>query len=296
MTAAPVSLERLNQASLAEFVSLLGAIFEHAPWAAEAAAAQRPFATVADLHGAMLAAVEARPQAERIAFLRGHPDLAGKAARAGEMAPASVSEQAGLGLDRLSDAEYDRFQSLNAAYAGKFGFPFIVCVRRQTRDAILDSYAPRLANDVETELSRAMAEIGHITRLRLVEAVEGPGAPRTAGRLSTHVLDSAHGSPAAGVRIELFERGASAAAKLLEVVTNADGRTDAPLISGRPLRAGRYELVFHVGDYFRARGLALPEFPFMDVVPIRFGISEPEGHYHVPLVATPWSSATYRGS
>ncbi len=169
-------------------------------------------------------------------------------------------------------------------------------MRRQTRDAILASYERRLPNDVETELARALAEIGLITRLRLVGAVEGPGAPKTTGRLSTHVLDSAHGSPAAGVRIELFERGESATAKLLERVTNADGRTDEPLIHGVPLRAGRYEILFHVGDYFRARGVALPEFPFMDEVSIRFGISDPEGHYHVPLVATPWSSATYRGS
>ena len=290
------TLEALNGASLAEFTAALGEIFEHAPWAAAEAAAKRPFATVADLHAAMLAAVESRPPAEKIAFLRGHPALAGQAARAGTMAAASISEQAGLGFDRLSDAEYDRFQNLNARYAEKFGFPFIICVRRQTRDAILTSYERRLPNDVETELARALAEIGLITRLRLVGAVEGPGAPKTTGRLSTHVLDSAHGSPAAGVRIELFERGESATAKLLERVTNADGRTDEPLIHGVPLRAGRYEILFHVGDYFRARGVALPEFPFMDEVSIRFGISDPEGHYHVPLVATPWSSATYRGS
>lgn len=291
-----VSLEKLNQGSAAEFVAALGEIFEHAPWAAEEAARQRPFATVADLHAAMLAAVQARSEAERVAFLRGHPDLAGKAARAGAMAAASISEQAGLGFDRLSDAEYDRFQSLNAAYLEKFGFPFIICVRRQTRDAVMASYAARLGNGREAEFARAMAEIGHITRLRLAEAVEGPGAPPVAGHLSTHVLDSYHGSPAEGVKIELFERGASASAKLLETVTNAGGRTDEPLIHGKPLRAGRYELVFHVGEYFRRRGVSLPEFPFMDEASVRFGISEPEGRYHVPLVATPWSSATYRGS
>ena len=114
--------------------------------------------------------------------------------------------------------------------------------------------------------------------------------------LSTHVLDTMHGCPAAGMHIALYSTDGEQATLIQKLVLNQDGRTDAPLISGRPLRAGRYELVFHVGDYFRARGLALPEFPFMDVVPIRFGISEPEGHYHVPLVATPWSSATYRGS
>ena len=122
--------------------------------------------------------------------------------------------------------------------------------------------------------------------------VEGPGKPNTVGRLSTHVLDTVSGRPAPGVKIVLHEIGASARGLLKETVTNADGRTDAPLIGGEPLRTGTYELTFHIGDYFQARGPG----PFLDVVPIRFAIAEPEGHYHVPLLATPWSYTTYRGS
>ena len=102
------------------------------------------------------------------------------------------------------------------------------------------------------------------------------------------MLDITTGRPAPGIQVTLHEIGASARGLIAEAVTNADGRTDKPLISGEPLRIGTYELTFHVGDYFRTG--------FLDAVPIRFGIAEPEGHYHVPLLVTPWSYSTYRGS
>jgi 2-oxo-4-hydroxy-4-carboxy-5-ureidoimidazoline decarboxylase len=292
-----IPLDALNAASRAAFVSELDGIFEHAPWVAEAAFEQRPFSTVADLHAAMMGAVLSRPAPEQEAFVRSHPELAGKAARAGDIAPASVSEQAGLALNSLSDDEFERFESLNSEYGRRFGFPFVVCVRRLTRDNLLYAFERRLANDRATELRTALEEIGHITRLRLVERVDGPGVPPVYGRLSTHVLDTSIGRPAENVRIELFEIGRSARALITERVTNADGRTDQPLISGMPLRAGTYELLFHIGSYFAASSGAPPgEVPFLDQVPLRFGISQPEGVYHVPLVVTPWSYATYRGS
>lgn len=293
--AEPTTLDALNTAAPDAFVAVLGDLFEHAPWVAEAVLGARPFATVAGLHEAMMQAVRESPRDTQIAFLRGHPDLAGKAARAGAIAPASVSEQAGLGLDRLSDAEYDRFQRLNGAYLDRFGFPFIVCVRRQTRETVLASYEARLAHDEAAELRRALEEIGHITRLRLVDRVAGPGLPQTTGHLSTHVLDSHHGEPAAGVAVALYELGETARAKVAEAVTNAAGHTDAPLVHGQPLRAGRYELVFETEAYFRRRGVPLPDIPFIGDAVIRFGIDQPEGRYHVPLVVTPWSTATYRG-
>lgn len=118
------------------------------------------------------------------------------------------------------------------------------------------------------------------------------------GRLSTHVLDVVTGGPARGVAVELRRLSPDGAAEpVARAVTNADGRTDAPLLAGGELRAGTYELVFHVGDYFRARGTpGLAEPPFLDQVPIRFGIADPDGHYHVPLLVSPWSYSTYRGS
>ncbi|MFJ5370587.1 hydroxyisourate hydrolase [Bosea sp. CER48] len=116
------------------------------------------------------------------------------------------------------------------------------------------------------------------------------------GRLSTHVLDTVNGRPAAGVAISLERLHADGSReRLAQLVTNADGRTDAPLLSGT-LLPGSYELSFAIGAYFRGLGTALPEPAFLDLVPIRFGISEPEGHYHVPLLASPWSYSTYRGS
>jgi 2-oxo-4-hydroxy-4-carboxy-5-ureidoimidazoline decarboxylase len=291
-----VSLDALNKAEKPEFVRLLDGLFEHAPWVAETAFSSRPFPTVTNLHDAMMAAVRGRSKPDQIAFVSAHPDLAGKAARAGNIAPESVAEQAGLGIDRLSDDEFQRFEKLNAAYRQKFGFPFVVCVRRQTRDAVLDAFEQRLGNGAEAELAAALDEIGYITRLRLVDRVDGPGAPVVAGRLSSHVLDTYHGRAAAGVTIELFEVGKSARALLMQVVTNRDGRPERPLISDGPLRIGTYELVFHIGDYFRSCGVTRDARPFLDQVPVRFGVSEPEGHYHVPLVASPWAYSVYRGS
>lgn len=291
-----VTLADLNACSREAFVAALDGIFEDAPWVAERAFELRPFATVAALHKAMSKVVAAAPVDEQLAFLRGHPELGGKVARAGTMAPASRVEQGGLGLDRLSETEFARFERLNAAYRERFGIPFIIGVRRHTRDSILDRFEARLSNSVEAERATALEEIGHITRVRLADAVEGPGKPRTEGRLSTHVLDTVTGKPAAGVKIVLKECGASAEAVLKETATNDDGRTDAPLLGGAPLRIGRYELAFHVGAYFAAQGTVVPAPPYLDVIPIRFAIAEPEGHYHVPLLVSPWSYSTYRGS
>ena len=117
------------------------------------------------------------------------------------------------------------------------------------------------------------------------------------GRLSTHVLDIQAGRPAAGVALELVRIGPNGAAVPVRTAqTNADGRTDAPQLAGPDLVAGVYELRFHAGAYFRARGEKLPEPAFLDVVPIRFGVADADGHYHVPLLVSPWAYSTYRGS
>lgn len=116
------------------------------------------------------------------------------------------------------------------------------------------------------------------------------------GKLSTHVLDTAHGRPAAGVAIALYVVDGDSRRLLVEAATNADGRCDAPLLAGEALQAGRYELVFAAGDYFAAQGVDLPEPRFVDRVTIAFGVADPGQNYHVPLVVTPWSYSTYRGS
>ena len=116
------------------------------------------------------------------------------------------------------------------------------------------------------------------------------------GKLSTHVLDTTQGKPGAGVAIALYAVGESGRTLLKRALTNQDGRCDAPLLEGDSLVAGRYELVFAAGDYFAAQGVDLPEPRFIDQVTIAFGVARTDQNYHVPLVVTPWSYSTYRGS
>jgi 2-oxo-4-hydroxy-4-carboxy-5-ureidoimidazoline decarboxylase len=292
-----IALANLNAADEAGFMAALGDVYEHAPWVAQAASRQRPFATLAALHAAMMAAVRAAPPDQRRALINGHPDLAGKAARAGTMTVDSKAEQASAGLDRLSEAEFAQFHRLNNAYREKFGMPFIICVRRHSRDSILQQFERRLQNTMAAETETALGEIFRIAALRLDQRLEAADRLEVHGRLSTHVLDTQAGRPAPGVAIELLEVSANGEQRVIaRAMTNRDGRTDEPLIGGRPLPIGRYELRFHVGDYFAGAGAPQASPPFLDVVPVRFAIAEAEGHYHVPLLVTPWSYCTYRGS
>jgi 5-hydroxyisourate hydrolase len=116
------------------------------------------------------------------------------------------------------------------------------------------------------------------------------------GRLTTHVLDTARGRPAAGLVVELFALEGDVRRLVCSGATNADGRLDRPALEGGAFRQGTYELVFHAGDYLRGGGVVLAEPPFLDLIPIRFGISDPEAHYHVPLLLSPFGYSTYRGS
>jgi 5-hydroxyisourate hydrolase len=116
------------------------------------------------------------------------------------------------------------------------------------------------------------------------------------GKLSTHVLDIAHGKPAAGVKVALFSVAGDGKALLKMDMTNADGRCSAPLLEGESMKPGQYELVFNAGDYFAAQGVVLPSPRFVDLVTLAFGIASADENYHVPLVVSPWSYSTYRGS
>jgi 2-oxo-4-hydroxy-4-carboxy-5-ureidoimidazoline decarboxylase len=291
-----VMLGELNRMGSADFAAAIGDTFEWAPWVAEAAAARRPFAKVTALHEAMMGALRLAPRERQLEFLRGHPDLAGKAARSGVLTDDSRREQTSVGLDSLNEEEFARFHRLNDAYKAKFGFPFMICVRRHSRDSILRQFERRLGNDAATEFAASLQEVFYITRLRLAGKVTGEGMPLVNGRLSTHVLDTHAGRPAGGIAIELYEFAGEKAHCIQTAITNADGRTEQPLIDGRPLPIGRYELRFAVGNHFRSRGIDSGDPPFLDIVPLRFSIAEPEGHYHIPLLCTPWSYSTYRGS
>jgi 2-oxo-4-hydroxy-4-carboxy-5-ureidoimidazoline decarboxylase len=290
-------LEELNGCTQGDFVAALANIFEYSPWVAEQAFAARPFAGINALFAAMKTAVERAPEGLRLALIKSHPDLADKTQRAAGLTAESTSEQNSVGLDRLSDAEYEAFERVNNAYRSKFGFPYIVCVRRHTKDSILSDFERRLPNDLAAETSTSIAEICRIAALRLDQLIVSGDRLPVHGRLSTHVLDNNNGKPAEGIAVELVERSALGASRIIaRAVTNSDGRTDQPLIGGRPVPIGRYELVFSVGNYFRERNVPLSDPPFLDDIALRFAVSDPEGHLHVPLLVTPWSYATYRGS
>ena len=160
------SLAALNGCARDVFVAALGGIFEHALWVAEAAVERRPFATVAALHEAMVAAVTKAGEARQMELIRAHPDLGSKFARA-DLTAASQAEQGSLGLDQLSEDEFTRFMALNAVYRERFGFPFIICVRKQTQASILSAFERRLKNHAVAERAAALDEIAAITRLRL---------------------------------------------------------------------------------------------------------------------------------
>jgi 2-oxo-4-hydroxy-4-carboxy-5-ureidoimidazoline decarboxylase len=292
-----LKLSDLNVCSKDDFVAALANVFEYSPWIAEQAATLRPFTGVNALFAAMRSTVDRAPEELRLALIRAHPDLAGKTQRAAGLTAESSAEQNSAGLHRLSDAEYQAFERVNNAYRAKFGFPYVVCVRRHTRDSILRDFERRLPNDAKAEAQASIGEICRIAALRLDQLVASEDKLPVHGRLSTHVLDTHSGRPAAGISVELTELSDLGQSRMVaRAITNSDGRTDQPLIGSRPVPIGRYELMFHVGAYFADRGVPLSDPPFLGRIPLHFSVSEPEGHLHVPLLVTPWSYATYRGS
>src|SRR5258707_11085318 len=185
---AALTLDALNAMDQRSFVQALGDTVEHAPWVAEAAAARRPFADMAALLRAMTEAVTTASDERKLALIKGHPDLAGKAARAGTLSADSKAEQASAGLDRLSEAEFSRFHLLNNDYHKKFGMPFIVCVRRHSKDSILRQLERRWRNDAATERATAVAEILRIVALRLDQRIDALVSLAVHRRPSTHLV------------------------------------------------------------------------------------------------------------
>lgn len=171
------SLENLNTCTPEVFCSALADIWEHAPWVAHGIVGQRPFASVEALHAAMVGVVAGLDEAARVAFYAGHPELAGEDARRGTMTEASVAEQGTLSLAQLDTHEAERWSALNRAYRARFGFPFILCIRRHTRASALQAFEQRLDHDRATELAITLDEIAAITRLRLDRLV--PDMPAT---------------------------------------------------------------------------------------------------------------------
>lgn len=169
--APPLTLSRLNSMNQTGFTTALGFAFELSPWVVERAWSERPFASVEALHDTMMAVLDSAPLADKLALIRAHPELAGKAAIAKQLTAESNAEQASAGLDRLTPEEFTRFHELNAAYGERFGFPFIIAVRLNDKVSILAAMQARLAHDEAAEIAEAIKQIGLISKLRLLDAV-----------------------------------------------------------------------------------------------------------------------------
>ena len=165
------TIDEINHLFREAFVARFGAVFEHSPWVAESAWEQRPFRDRAALHAAMCAAVQNAAEESQLALIRAHPDLVGRAAREGTLGAASASEQAGAGLDRLTPEDVAWFEHHNAAYRERFGFPFIICVRANRKQAIVAGFETRLHHTPAQERATALAEIGKIAAFRLADLV-----------------------------------------------------------------------------------------------------------------------------
>ncbi|WP_341676478.1 2-oxo-4-hydroxy-4-carboxy-5-ureidoimidazoline decarboxylase [Niveibacterium sp. SC-1] len=171
MSESQFDVAQLSAMDQAAFVAALEGIFEHSPWIARRAWAQRPYADRAGLLAALVAEMWAATAAEQHALIAAHPELAGKAAVRGELTAESTSEQRGAGLDSCTPAEFARLQELNAAYRARFGIPFVVAVRGRDRAAILAALEARLGNSVEAEVAEALRQIERIAALRLENRV-----------------------------------------------------------------------------------------------------------------------------
>jgi OHCU decarboxylase len=166
------TLAKLNSFSCADFVRLIGPVFEHSPWIAEATWPKRPFASASELHQALCQTVEDAGVEQQLDLIRAHPDLVGRLALAGALTNESTKEQVSAGLDQLTAEEIALFQTNNAAYQEKFGFPFVICARLNKKEAILAGFRVRLGNSKEQEIKTALEEIGKIAYLRLQDIIQ----------------------------------------------------------------------------------------------------------------------------
>lgn len=287
-----LTLDQVNGLDAEAFTATFAAVYEHSPWVAEQAAALRPFASVTALAAGFAGIVATADETAKLDLLRAHPDLAGRAAIGGALTTHSRLEQASAGLDSLTPEEMAQFTQANTQYRQRFGFPFILAIKHWGKAHILAAFRGRQGNSAAAELTTALAEVDKIAFSRLLALV----APAPTGRLTTHVLDTARGKPAAGMGVALARIEKTGESEIKQGRTNTDGRLDQPLLSGSEMAVGLWRLTFSAGEYFLASGHPLSAPAFLDVVPLRFAIDNPEQHYHVPLLLTPWSYSTYRGS
>eukprot|EP00591_Stephanopyxis_turris_P001204 CAMPEP_0195525126 /NCGR_PEP_ID=MMETSP0794_2-20130614/25377_1 /TAXON_ID=515487 /ORGANISM="Stephanopyxis turris, Strain CCMP 815" /LENGTH=292 /DNA_ID=CAMNT_0040655501 /DNA_START=167 /DNA_END=1042 /DNA_ORIENTATION=+ len=274
-----------------EIEAFLAGIYEHSQWVATEFSQQRDthssIETVTALATAMKIIVDNACHERKMELLNAHPDLCEKVGKFEELTDSSKEEQSRAGLSSLTSAEMERFTMLNTSYKQKFSFPFILAVRNASKYTVLAALDGRLPNPVEKEFVAALEQVHKIAWMRLLANLNTQGSQ---GFLTCHVLDTANGCPAAKMRIELHRISPEEDAGLVgEFVTNEDGRLDSgPALKGRNFKVGIYQWTFYVADYFASRGSTTAGQPFLDEIPLRFGIDNPDDHYHVPLLVSPW--------
>jgi N-carbamoyl-L-amino-acid hydrolase len=292
-----ISLAELNRISADAFVVAVGALFEHSPWVAERAAPLRPFKSVIGLHRAMCDAVMQAPVELKLALIRAHPELAGRAALKGELTAASIGEQTGAGLSSCTKDQLERLQSLNSEYRSHFGFPFVLAVKGHTPDTVIAALTERVTHDLDDERGVALNEICRIARFRTVDLVDEPlGSAIMAmaddlatfseadAGLTCSYLTPTHRATAARIRDFMLAAGLVAhidAVGNVVGVLEGDGRAAQRVLTGSHydtvINAGKYDgrlgvvLPIAVAGWLRRSGLKLP-FP-LEIV----GFAEEEG-------------------
>lgn len=282
-------------------IKVLGGIYEHSPWVVEEFTKESPenlskIATVSELAAKLKTIVNEASDERKLALLRAHPDLCEKVEAMKALTKESQEEQSKSGLQSMEGAELEKFKTMNDSYKRKFGFPFILAVRNASKNTVLSAIEGRLKNSSsQREFNIALEQVHNIAWMRLLTKVNTDAG---AGFLTCHVLDTANGIPAAKMKIVLTRLTPSDSAGIVgEFITNNDGRLEGgPALKGKDFLVGTYQWEFYVGDYFASKGNAMNGTPFLDVIPIRFGIDNPDDHYHVPLLVSPWGFSTYRGS
>ena len=278
----------------------LSGIYEHSSWVAEALLRTESYheiTTVSDLAKAMQSIVDDASEEQKLTLLKAHPDLAQKVEKLEELTQESQEEQSSAGLQSMTDDELQTFTSLNEEYKSKFQFPFILAVRTSTKYTVLSALNGRVDNPPEVEFVTALQQVHKIGWMRILSKLESDDPQ---GYLTCHVLDTANGCPAANMRISLWKihtNDSNDRELVANFVTNDDGRlASGPALKGTDFQVGTYEWIFYTGDYFASKGTYVSGTPFVDEIPLRFGIDNPDDHYHVPLLVSPWSYSTYRGS
>jgi allantoate deiminase/N-carbamoyl-L-amino-acid hydrolase len=264
-----ITLQQVNALRAGEFVAALASVFEHSRWVPERVAASRPFASGIDLHRAMCGVVMQAGEPLQLALIRAHPELAGRAAIRGDLTAASTSEQRGAGLSACTPIEYERLQSLNAAYHSRFGFPFVLAVKGHTPETVIATLEQRMTHGVDEERGVALQEICRIARFRLADLVDEPigGAiiamaedlarySETPDALTCSYLTPAHFATAARIRDFMLAAGltvhSDAVGNVVGVLAG-DGRTSRRLLTG-----SHYDTVINAGKFDGRLGIVLP--------------------------------------